>query len=106
MEFAVWGHPYSEYPEGGDTKADFAAGFERMKEAGIDIYIPFVITHGKAYFESAALGPPERDLLAPCVEAGEEYGIEVHPIVGLGSVAVVGRGGGLYDPGPSDEDLP
>jgi len=107
MEIAVWGHPYSEYPEGKDTQADFVARFERMKEAGVGIYLPFVITHGKHFFQSAVLGSPAKDLLGPLVEAGEEVGVEVHPIVGLGSVAAAAEDRrGLYDPGPTDEELP
>ncbi len=105
MDFAAWGHPYSEFPAGQDTPDDFRRAFARMKDCGLDIYLPFVMTHGQHYFDSATLGAPERDLLGPCVEAGAEVGLEVHPIIGLGAVSAVAEGG-LYDPGPSDEPLP
>jgi hypothetical protein len=107
MEIAAWGHPNSEFPPGQDTPADFLAAFERMKAAGIDIYIPFVLTHGQHYFESAVLGPPERDLLGPCLAAGDKAGVEVHPITGLGAVGILSDDtDGLYDPGPEARDLP
>lgn len=107
MDFAAWGHPYSEFPVGKDSSADFATAFERMKEAGIDIYLPFVMTHGKHYFQSSILGNPERDLLGPCMEAGARAGVEIHPITGLGAVtAIAQEGEGLYAPGPSAEPLP
>jgi len=105
MDFAAWGHPYSEFPVGHDTPDDFRRAFARLKDCGLDIYHAFVMSGGKHYFESETLGPPERDLLGPCVEAGQECGIEVHPIVGLGAVAAQ-AGGALYDPGPADEELP
>jgi uncharacterized lipoprotein YddW (UPF0748 family) len=107
MDIAAWGHPYSEYPAGKDTLEDFRAGLARLREAGIDLYLPFVMTHGKHYFECETLGPPERDLLGPLVEAAAEVGLEVHPITGLGAVAVATEGvEGLYDPGPDRESLP
>ncbi|NPV48443.1 MAG: hypothetical protein HPY69_16005, partial [Armatimonadetes bacterium] len=110
MEIAAWGHPYSEFPEGADGPREFAAAFERMRAAGIGIYIPFVMSHGQHYFESELLGPPSRDLLAACMEAGREVGLEVHPITGLGAVSAVaaaeGEGDGMYDPGPECADLP
>ncbi len=110
MEIAAWGHPYREFPEGADGPREFAAAFERMRAAGIGIYIPFVMSHGQHYFESELLGPPSRDLLAACMEAGNEVGLEVHPITGLGAVSAVaaaeGEGDGMYDPGPECADLP
>lgn len=107
MDFAVWGHPYTEFPAGQDNPADFLRQFERMKVAGIGIYIPFVMTHGQHYFESKVLGPPSRDLLAPCLEAADKVGIEVHPIVGLGACGVASAAAGrLYDPGPDAAELP
>ena len=107
MDFAAWGHPYSEFPAGQDSPDDFRRAFGRLKDSGLDIYLPFVMSGGKHHFDSATLGPPERDLLGPCVEAGAEAGLEVHPIVGLGAVAAMASGGAyLYDPGPSPEELP
>mgnify|MGYP005837395291 CR=1 FL=1 len=110
MEIAAWGHPYSEFPEGKDSPADYVAAFERMKVAGIDIYIPFVMSHGQHYFESELLGAPSRDLLGACMEAGDKVGLEVHPITGLGAVSAVvagdGEAAGRYDPGPDCAELP
>jgi len=97
MQIAVWGHPYSEYPEGQDGIDDFRRGFERMREAGITLYIPFVLTHTKAYFHGTMLGDAERDLLSPVMQCGREFGIDIHPIIGFGAVGV--QTGGLYDPG-------
>lgn len=105
MDFAAWGHPYREFPEGQDGPDDFLRRFELLRNCGLDIYLPFVMTHGKHYFESASLGSPERDLLGPCIEAAAKVGIEIHPIVGLGAVAAA-AGGNLYEPGHPDEDLP
>jgi len=102
MALAVWGHPYSEFPVGQDSLDDFRRGFERLAASHVTTYYAFVLTHGKAYFRSRILGEPERDLLAPAIEVGDEFDIEVHPIIGLGAVGVQG---GLYDPGTS-EDLP
>jgi len=107
MDFAAWGHPASEFPVGQDSRDDFRRAFERLRTGGLDIYLPFVMTHGTHYFESETLGAPERDLLGPCIEAGAEVGIETHPIVGLGAVAAMASGGSyLYEPGPADEPLP
>lgn len=107
MDFAAWGHPNSEFPVGQDSQQEINAAFARLREAGLDLYLPFVMSHGAHYFESETLGPPERDLLGPCLTAAAEVGIEVHPIVGLGAVGVAaGDAGQLYDPGPTDEELP
>lgn len=107
MDFAAWGHPHSEFPVGQDGRDDFLRAFERLKQAGLDIYLPFVMSGGRHHFASETLGAPERDLLGPCVEAGNEFSIEIHPIVGLGAVAAAAGGGQyLYDPGPSEQELP
>lgn len=107
MKVAVWGHPYREFPVGRDRPSDVHDAFGRMREAGIDIYIPFVLSGGRHYYESALLGPPERDLLGPCLEAGRAHGVEVHPITGLGEVgAAATEAGRLYDPAPAEEQLP
>lgn len=98
LTVAVWGHPYSELEAGKESTADARAWLGRLIEADITAYIPFVISGGKHYFESSVLGPPERDLLGPVLEAGRSLGMEVHPIVGLGSVGVRGKGGGVYEP--------
>ncbi|MCE5239531.1 hypothetical protein LLH23_13730 [bacterium] len=105
MDFAAWGHPASEFPAGQDSLKDIAGAFGRLKDCGLDVYHAFVMSGGKHYFESQTLGAPERDLLGPCVEAGAQVGLEVHPIIGLGAVSA-STGEGLYDPGPSDEPLP
>ncbi len=95
MRFAVWGAPTQSFPQGKDTKADFSVSFERMKRAGIEIYLCFIDTSRAR----------DRDILAQCIEAGDEFGIEIHPYVGLKSPE--GQAGeGLYDPGPSDEEVP
>ena len=95
MKFAVWGAPTHAFPEGQDTKADFAASFEQMRQAGIETYLGFIDTSR----------PRDRDILARCIEAGQEFGVEIHPYVGLQSPQ--GHAGeGLYDPGPSEEELP
>ena len=103
MALAVWGHPYSEYPVGQDSLDDFRRGFEQLAQSHVSTYYAFVLTHGKSYFRSRVLGEAERDLLRPAIQAGTEFDIEVHPIIGLGAVGV--RGGGMYDPGDV-EDLP
>jgi len=105
MDFAAWGHPASEFPAGQDSLDDIVRAFERLKDCGLDVYHAFVMSGGKHYFESETLGAPERDLLGPCVEAGAQVGLEVHPIIGLGAVSA-STGEGLYDPGPSEEPLP
>jgi len=107
MDFAAWGHPYREFPVGQDALDDFRAAFGRLRDSGIDIYLPFIMSGGKHYFECATLGAPERDLLGPCLQAAGEVGIEIHPIVGLGAVGIIPDGEKYrYDPGPAGEDLP
>lgn len=98
VNIAVWGHPYSELEAGKESAADARAWLGRLREAGVTVYIPFVISGGRHYFESSVLGPPERDLLGPVLEAGQSLGMEVHPIVGLGTVGVRGKDGGVYEP--------
>ncbi len=108
MRIAVWAHPYSEFPVGRDTAANIRDFFARLAEVGVESYFPFVLTHGKWYFRSEALGAPERDLLGLCLEAGREAGVQVHPILGLGAVGARSSEGpaGLYDPGASGDDVP
>lgn len=107
MDFAAWGHPYREFPAGQDSPEHFRTAFGRLRDCGLDLYLPFIMTHGQHYFECETLGPPERDLLAPCLEAATAVGLEVHPIVGLGAVGVIPEGSDyLYDPGAPGEDLP
>ena len=83
MRIAAWGHPYTEFPEGKDTPDDFKRMFERWSSCGIERYIPFVSSSGTAYYDSRRL-TVDRDLLASIVAAAREFGVEVHPILGLG----------------------
>ncbi len=104
MKIAVWGHPHSEFPEGHDSAADIRARLGALREAGISAYIPFVLSGGKTYFASESLGPPERDLLAPVMQAARELEMQVHPILGLGAVGVVDTH--LYIPSAETVDVP
>ena len=83
MTLAVWGHPYSEYPEGQDSIDDFRRGFEKLRRAGVDLYMAFVLTHGKAYFRSKTLGDPERDLLAPVMQCPGHGRLVISDLEGL-----------------------
>src|SRR3990172_2218338 len=83
MKLAAWGHPYSEFPNGKDTPDDFVRTFERWSGCGIERYIPFVSSKGTAYFDSSRL-KVDRDLLSSIVKAAKAFGMEVHPILGLG----------------------
>lgn len=94
MKIAVWGHPASEFEPGADSPAQVKDWLGRLREAGVSMYFPFVLSGGKTYFESDALGPPERDLLAPVMRAAGELDLEVHPILGLGGL--VGAGAHTY----------
>jgi uncharacterized lipoprotein YddW (UPF0748 family) len=83
MRLAAWGHPYSEFPKGKDGPDDFMRAFERWSSCGIERYIPFVSSQGTAYYDSSRL-KVDRDLLASIVKAAKAFGVEVHPILGLG----------------------
>jgi len=104
MKMAVWAHPTSDFREGADTLRHVRERLGALRAAGISAYIPFVLSHGKACFESETLGRPERDLLAPVMEAARELEMEVHPIVGFGALGVAG--GRVYSPGEDAEDVP
>ena len=91
MKMAAWGHPASEFAAGSDSPSEIAAGLGRLREAGVTMYFPFVISGGRAYFESAVPDATERDLLGPILEAAGELGMDVHPIIGLGGVAGAGE---------------
>lgn len=99
MKMAVWGHPHSEFPEGQDSSAEIRDGLSALREAGVSVYIPFVLSHGKTYFTSETLGAPERELLRPVMDAARELEMTVHPILGLGAVGIADTH--LYQ--PSDE---
>lgn len=103
MKIAVWGHPSREFPPGADSPADIATGLGRLREAGITMYFPFVISGGKALFETTA-GETERDLLGPILTAAGELGMQVHPIIGLGGVA--GAGEAHYRPPVENIEVP
>lgn len=90
MKIAVWGHPSREFPAGADSQDEVSAGLGRLREAGITMYFPFVISGGKALFQTKA-GETERDLLRPILAAAAELGMQVHPIVGLGGVRGAGE---------------
>ncbi|OGG57233.1 MAG: hypothetical protein A3F84_21765 [Candidatus Handelsmanbacteria bacterium RIFCSPLOWO2_12_FULL_64_10] len=83
MKLTAWGHPYSEFPEGKDSPDDFMRAFERWSNCGIERYIPFVSSRGTAYYDSSRL-KVDRDLLSSIVKSAKEFGVEVHPILGLG----------------------
>ncbi len=104
MKIAVWGHPTSEFPEGSDSLQHVKERLGALRDAGISAYLPFVLSHGKACFESETLGSPLRDLLAPVMEAARELEMEVHPIVGFGALGVAERR--VYSPGKDAEDVP
>ncbi len=96
MRMAAWGHPYLEFPVGEDSAERMADRLGALREAGIDLYFPFVAVAGEHFFASEVLGEPVRDLLSPLMQAARQVGVEVHPIVGLGDL--VGAGGGHYEP--------
>lgn len=104
MTLATWSHPYREYPEGADGVAEMTDRLGALRDAGIELVFPFVAVDGAAYFESETLGPPERDLLAPLMEAARSVGMRVHPITGLGGP--LGGGGGVYEPPHDDAPVP
>ncbi len=104
VRIAAWGHPYDEFPEGKDDARSIAQRLGELHQAGIDLYFPFVVVSGKSYFASETLGPPERELLGPLMEAADEVGVEVHPVLGLGGP--VGTGRGLYQPPLEHSDVP
>ncbi len=107
MQLAVWAHPAREFPEGKDSVDDVKAWLDKLREAGVTRYIPFV-TSGSPVFESAVLGPPQRDLLATLMQVARKIGMEVHPIVGLGGVSPgFGEDEGYYVPlAKAGEELP
>lgn len=86
MRLAVWGHPASEFPEGKDGADDIRAWLGKLRDAGVEMYIPFVISGGTPVFESSLLGPPSRELLGPVMDIADGLDMEVHPIVGHGGV--------------------
>ena len=96
MRVAVWGHPYAEFPAGCDSVAEIAERLAALREAGIDLYFPFVAVTGEHFFESEVLGRPARDLLGPFLEAARQVGMAVHPILGLGGP--LGLGQQTYEP--------
>jgi hypothetical protein len=67
-------------------------------------YFAYVAVAGGHYFDSDVLGPPERDLLTPLVEAGRRADLRIHPILGLGGD--IGVGQGLYKPVLERGDVP
>lgn len=86
MRLAVWGHPASEFPEGKDSLSDIREWLGKLRQAGVEIYIPFVVGGATPAFESDVLNPPLRDLLGPVMEVSDELDMEIHPIVGHGGV--------------------
>jgi len=91
MKIAVWGHPTKEFEPGSDSPAEIAAGLGRLREAGVTMYFPFVLSRGRALFETGVAGATERDLLGPILDAAAELEVQVHPIIGLGGVAGPGE---------------
>jgi len=87
MQLAVWAHPATEFREGTDSVEDVKTWLDKLREAGITKYLPFVMGGRDPVFESDMLGPPQRDLLGILMQVAREIGIEVHPIVGLGEVS-------------------
>ncbi len=94
MKIAVWGHPASELEPGADSIDHVRDWLGRLREAGVSMYFPFVLSGGKSFFECEALGPAERDLLGPIMQVAGELRMAVHPILGLGGI--VGAGGHVY----------
>ena len=86
MKLAAWGHPCVEFPEGKDRLDDFMRAFERWSSCGIERYIPFVSYGGTVYYDSSRL-KVDRDLLSLIVKSAKAFGVEVHPIPGLGPMA-------------------
>ncbi len=99
MDLAVWGHPAREFPEGHDSYEDMLGWMSKLRDAGITIYMPFVMSGAKAFFDIRSWGNTERDLLGPLMDVAEEVGIEIHPVVGLGKVTpTFEEGQGVYVP--------
>ncbi|MGM0493071.1 MAG: hypothetical protein ACQER1_09000 [Armatimonadota bacterium] len=104
MKIGVWGHPCDEFPEGHDSVDEMARRLETLREGGVSQYFACVAIAGRHYFASEVLGEPERDLLAPLIEAGRRCGVEIRPVLGLGGRLGVGRG--LYQPPLDHSDAP
>ncbi len=96
MRLAVWGHPYAVFPAGCDSVTEIAERLGILREAGIDLYFPFVAVTGKHFFVSDVLAPPARDLLGPFMEAARQVSMAVHPVLGLGGP--LGLGVHSYEP--------
>jgi len=87
IRLAVWGHPYIEFPEGRDDQDTINAAFSRMSDAGISIYFAFIATEKKILWASKIVPKPSIDMLSRLVKAGKASGVEVHPIIGFGSIS-------------------
>lgn len=104
MKVAVWGHPYAEFPESNDSVAEIAERLQALREAGIELYFPFVAVTGEHFFTSEVLGRPTRDLLDPFMAAAREVGMAVHPVLGLGGP--LGLGQQTYEPPAEAASVP
>ncbi|MFW6438073.1 MAG: hypothetical protein ACOCZ7_03570 [Armatimonadota bacterium] len=104
MTIGVWGRPCEEFPAGEDSVDAMARRLEILHASGVSRYFAYVAVAGRHYFESETLGPPERDLFTPLMEAAERTGVDVQPILGLGGD--VGIGHGLYQPSLESRDVP
>lgn len=104
MRVAAWGHPYAEFPAGCDSVAEIVERLGALREAGIDLYFPFVAVTGEHFFASEALGQPGRDLLEPLMAAARQVGMAVHPILGLGGP--LGLGVHVYEPPAEASGVP
>jgi uncharacterized lipoprotein YddW (UPF0748 family) len=87
MKLAVWGHPYIEFSEGRDDQNIINAAFSRMSDAGISIYFAFITTEKKLLWTSKVIPKPSIDMLSKLIKAGKASGVEVHPIIGFGSIS-------------------